>query len=271
MRLLRAATIVGCCVSISWTIPATAAAQRHLPIVRDAPYLQLEVTKPFTSQDGPFAGTSFSSTGWDLSATYPLAGGPTLFARMGLMYASIEGLDGSVAFSNPRVGAMFGSDGDKRAEVHLDLPLATDFGDIYASGIAIFADYEELERFTADTWAVGGSASIEGQPGPGAFVGARGGAKVLIPADGSRDAYAQLSVFGHAPTDRTRFRIEFSSLLLVTADDLDFSDRSTFFASLDVTWPSTRFSPTLFVRVPVDETLDATVPIVLGARLRAGG
>ena len=271
MRFLRAATIVGSCISTFTADPAPLSGQRHLPLGGAGPYIQLEVTKPFVSQDGPFSGASFSSSGWDASVTYPLAGGPTLFARMGLMYASIEGLDGSVALSNPRVGAMFGSEGGKRAELHLDLPLASHFGDTYASGIAIFSDYEELERFTADTWAVGASASVETEPGPGSFVGARAGATVLIPTSGSRDAFALFSLFGNAPTDRTRFRIEFSSLVLVTGSDIGFSDRSTFFASLDVTWPFTRFSPTLFVRAPVDDTLDATVPIVLGARLRVGG
>jgi hypothetical protein len=270
MRCLRAAAIVSHCVLTFTAGPASVSGQRHLSVGGEGPSLQLEITKPFVSQDGPFAGTSFSSSGWDASVTYPLEGGPTLFARMGLMYASIEGLDGSLALSNPRLGAMFGADRGTRAELHVDLPFATNLGDTYASGIGIFSDYEELERFTADTWAAGGSASIEAEPGPGAFIGARAGATVLIPTSGSRDAFALVSVFGEAPTDRTRFRIEFSSLTLVTGSDLDFSERSTFFGSLDVTWPFTRFSPTVFVRAPVDNTLDATVPVVLGARLLFG-
>src|SRR5688572_33231725 len=102
MRFLRAATIVGSLVSALTAGPALVSAQRHLPLGSDGPYLHLEITKPFTSQEGPFAGTSFSSSGWDASLAYPLAGGPTLFARMGLMYAAIEGLDGSLAISNPR-------------------------------------------------------------------------------------------------------------------------------------------------------------------------
>ena len=268
MRFVRAATIAGMCASAALIGVSPVSGQRYLPLGGDGLSLHLEITKPIVSQDGPFAGTSFSSSGWDASATYPLSGGPTLFARMGMMYASIEGLDGSLALSNPRVGAMFGAEGGKRAELHVDLPLATDFGATYATGIAIFSGYEELERFTADAWAVGASASAEAQPGPGAFVGARAGGTVLIPSDGGSDIYALVSLFGHAPTDRTRFRIEFSSLTLMTGSDMDFSDRSTFVGSLDVTWPFSRLSPTLFVRVPIDDTLGGTVPLVLGARLR---
>jgi hypothetical protein len=249
-----------------------ASAQRHLPLAQ-GPALQIELTKPFVSGDGPFSGAKFATTGWDATVTYPLESGPTLFGRMGLTYASIEGLDGSLALPNPRVGVLVGSRemGGRRGELHVDLPLATDFGETYATGIGIFANYEEHERYLADTWAVGASGSAEVQPGPGAFMGARAGANVLVPTDGDTDVYALFSLFGHAPTDETRFRIEFSSLYRVSGEGLDFSDRSTFFASLDITWPSARLAPTLFVRVPIDETLDATVPIVAGARVRFGG
>ena len=273
MRFLFARGILALSVSVISAGISPVSGQRHLPIGAQGPVLQIELTKPFVSGDGPFAGARFSTTGWDATLLYPLGSGPTLFARMGLMYASIEGIDGSLALPNPRLGVLVGSRdmGGRRAELHVDLPLATDFGDTYATGIGIFSDYEEHERFLADTWAVGASGSTEFQPGTGAFLGARAGANVLVPADGDNDVYTLLSVFGHAPTDETRFRIEFSSLYRISGEGLDFSDRSTFFASLDITWPSARFAPTLFVRAPIDNTLDATVPIVAGARVRVGG
>jgi hypothetical protein len=247
-------------------------AQRYSPIGGEGPVLDVEVTKPFVSADGPFAGASFASSGWDATATYPLGSGPTLFARMGLMYAAIEGLDGSLALTNPRIGVLLGSaSGGRRAEVHVDLPLATDFGDTYATGMGIFSNYEEHERFLADTWGVGATGSARVEAGPGAFLGARVGGRVLVPTDGDTDVYATVSVYGDAPTDETRFRIEFASLYLVSRSGVDFTERSTFFGSLDITWPFARLSPTLFVRVPIDSTLDATVPIVAGARVRLGG
>jgi hypothetical protein len=249
-----------------------ASAQRYSPVGGEGPVLDVEVTKPFVSADGPFAGTSFASSGWDATVTYPLGSGPTLFARMGLMYAAIEGLDGSLALGNPRVGVLVGSaSGGRGAEVHVDLPMATSFGDSYASGIGIFSNFEERERFLADTWGVGATGSARVEAGPNSFLGARLGGRVLVPTQGDTDVYATVSVYGDAPTDETRFRIEFSSLYLVSREGVDFSDRSTFFGSLDITWPSARLSPTLFVRVPIDNTLDATVPIVAGARVRIGG
>jgi hypothetical protein len=252
--------------------PAPVSAQRYLPIGGETPALHIEVTKPFVSADGPFAGARFASSGWDASVTYPLGSGPTLFARMGLMYGSIEGLDGSLALTNPRVGVLVASaTGGRSAELHVDLPLATDFGATYATGMGIFSNYEEHERFLADTWGVGATGTARVEPGPDAFLGARVGGRVLVPTDGDTDVYATVSVFGDAPTDETRFRIEFSSLYLISREGIDFTERSTFFGSLDITWPFVRFSPTLFVRVPIDGTLDATVPIVAGARVLFGG
>jgi hypothetical protein len=268
MRSLCAATVLA--LTTSALSASSVSGQRYLPIGGARPSLQLEVTKPFVSQDGPFAGTSFASTGWDANVVYPLAGGPTLFGRMGLMYASIEGLDGSLTLSNPRIGAMIGSNEGKRAELHVDLPLAKEAGEGYSTGIGIFSGYEELERFALDTWAVGATASAQMEPGPGAFIGVRGGTSVVVPTNRSADVYALFSVFGDAPTDRTRFRFELASHTLMTESALTLTDRSTFFASLDVMWPFTRFSPTLFVRAPIDDTLDGTVPVVAGLRMTFG-
>jgi hypothetical protein len=268
MRSVRATVLVLAASALSLT---PLSGQWYLPIGGAAPALHLEVTKPFVSQEGPFAGAKFSSSGWDASVVYPLSGGPTLFGRMGLTYAAIDGLDGSLTLSNARLGALFGaSEGGKRAEVHLDLPLAEQFGESYSRGMAIFSGYQELERYEEDTWAVGASASAEMEPGPGAFLGVRGGTTLLAPTSGGRDAFALLTLFAHAPTDRTRFRFEFASHTLLTDSEASFSERSTFFASLDVMWPFSRFSPTLFVRAPIDDTLEGTVPLVAGLRLLFG-
>jgi hypothetical protein len=271
MRFLGAtATLVAC----SWALSGGStqlSGQRYLAAGGEAPALHLEITKPFVSNDGPFAGARFASSGWDASVTYPLGSGPTLFARMGLMYGAIEGLDGSLALTNPRVGVLVGSETGRRAELHVDLPLATDFGGTYATGMGIFSNYEEHERFLPDTWGLGATGSVRLEAGPGAFLGARAGGRVLVPTEGDTDVYATVSVFGDAPTDETRFRIEFASLYLISREGVDFTERSTFFGSLDITWPLIRFSPTLFVRVPIDNTLDATVPIAAGVRVHFGG
>jgi hypothetical protein len=271
MRSVHAATALVLATSVLQF--SNVSGQQHLPIGGAGPTLQLEATKPFVSQDGPFAGARFASSGWDASLAYPLSGGPTLFGRMGLTYAAIDGLDGSLTLSNPRLGALFGTtEGGRRAEVHVDLPLASEFGEGYSTGMAIFSGYHELEHYELDSWAVGASASAEIEPGPGAFLGVRGGMTLLIPTSGARDAFALLALFAHAPTDRTRFRFEFIAhgLLTESGAEVTFSDRTTFFGSLDVMWPFTRFSPTLFVRAPVDDTLDGTVPFVAGLRLLFG-
>src|SRR5687768_9633705 len=130
MRFLPAAAILALSAAALSGGSAPVSAQRYVPIGGEAPSLLIEVTKPFVSADGPFAGASFATSAWDASVAYPLGSGPTLFARMGLLYASIEGLDGSLALTNPRVGVLIGSaTGNRRAELHVDVPLATDFGE----------------------------------------------------------------------------------------------------------------------------------------------
>ena len=249
-----------------------AQAQRLLSVDGQRASIHLEVTKPIVSRDGLFAGSRFATSVWDASLVLPLDRGPTLFARMGLAYASIEGLDDGLTLANPRVGAMVGGEGGRRrAEVHVDLPLATELGVDYATGIGIFSEYEEFERFAKDSWSVGASASAEAEPGPGAFVGARVGGTVLVPTSGDTDIFGLFSFYGDAPTDESRFRLEFSGSVLASRTGVDFSARTAFFASLEVAWPMTRFAPAVFVRAPIDDTLDGTVALVVGARLRVRG
>jgi hypothetical protein len=272
MRFPTAAAIFAASVTALSGASAPVRGQEFLPLGVEGPLLQLELTKPFVSADGPFAGASFATTAWDATVEYPVGSTAALFARMGFLYAAMEGVDGSLAITSPRLGALISSATRNRwAELHVDLPLATDYGETYASGIGVFSDFEEQERYLADTWAVGVNGSARFEPGPSSFLGARVGSTVHVPSEGSTDVFARASVWGDAPTDRTRFRIEFSSLYLVTREDLDFSERSTFFASLDISWPFARFNPTLFARAPIDGTLDARVPIVAGARLSFGG
>ena len=254
--------------------PSTVWAQRGLPSDGAGPSLHVEVAKPFVDDLGVFAGASFATTVWDLAVVFPLAGGPTLFARGGLSYASIEGLDPSVTISKPRLGALFGVSGAIRAEAHVDLPFAREFGsDDYATGIAFFTGYEELERFLPDTWSVGASATAENETNPGTFAGARLGGTVLVPTEGSADMdlYAVYAIFGHVAAGSSRVRLELSGIALVTEPGLHFSDRTFFFASLEVQRPSSRFAPELFVRAPVDGGIQSSVSLVVGARVRVGG
>jgi hypothetical protein len=258
---------------VCWAVcvPAFASAQRTLPVGQARPSLHLEFSKPFVSAHGPFTGARLATTVWDASVVVPLGGGPTLFARGGLAYASIEGLDNSLAIAKPRIGAMIGREAGLRAEAHLDLPFAREFGSDYASSIAVFTNHEELERFETDSWSVGASGSVEREMDPGAFFGGRLGGTLLMPDGADADAFAFVSLFGHTMPNRTRVRIEFAAMMLASGAGLGFGERTTFFASLEAGLPFSRLAPELFVRAPLDESLDGTVPLVVGLRLRVGG
>ena len=104
-----------------------------------------------------------------------------------------------------------------------------------------------------------------------AFFGARVGGTLLVPNGGDADVLGLVSVFGHSQPSRARVRVEFSAMMLASRASLDFSERTTFFASLEAGLPFARFAPEVFVRAPIDDTLDGTVPLVAGVRLRVGG
>ncbi len=271
-RKMAAALVAS--VSALVAVPSSAWAQRGLAAGGVGPSLRIEVAKPFVDGLGVFAGASVSTTVWDAAVVVPLDGGPTLFARWGLSYASIEGLDASMTISKPRLGAMFGGEGAIRAEAHVDLPFTREFGsDDYATGIAFFTGYEELERFLPDTWSAGGTATWQRETNPGTFAGARLGGTVLVPTEGSADTdlFAVYAIFGDVAAGSSRVRLEMSGIAIVNEPGLDFSERTYFFASLELRRPGSPLAPELYVRAPVDEGIQGSITLVVGARVHLGG
>jgi hypothetical protein len=255
--------------AVAGAAPTPAGAQRLLSVGGAGPSLHLEVIKPLVSRFGPFAGARLRTSLWDATLGVPIAGGPTLFARMSLSYALIEELPPSMTVGKPRFGAMVG-DAHVNVELHVDLPVGSEHGEDYATGIGIFANYEELERFETDAWSVGAGASTEWEtPTPDAFIGVRAGVTVLAP-EGATDTYALVGLFAHALTVETRFRLDASAVVLARSG-LGFDRSTAFFAALEIARPFSRSAPALFVRGPVDASLDGGVPLVVGLRLQLGG
>jgi hypothetical protein len=257
-------------VLLASAAPRSVSSQYQLPIGGGRPSLHVEVTKPFVSKFGPFAGARLRTSIWDASVVVPLEGAPTLFARMGVVYAHIEGLAPSMTIGKPRFGAMVG-DAHRLAEIHVDVPVGSEYGEDYATGVGIFADYEELERFETEAWSFGASTSLEWEtPTPNAYVGVRAGATLVIP-DGGSDAYGVIGLFAQAPTVETRFRFEISAVALASRSDLGFDQRTAFFASLEIARPNASGAPTAFVRLPFDERIERGVALVGGVRFQIGG
>jgi len=255
-------------------LSAPLAAQKGLPVGGEGPSLHLEVTKPFFDDPGLYAGTRVGTTIWDLTGVAPLPGGPTLFARVGFVFAAIDGAGYSQAVSKPRLGALFGLRRGLVAEAHFDLPFVLQTGDDdYAAGMGTFADYEAFERYFDDAWSFGTTLQAETETNPGTFVGVRGGATLVVPT-GADDAELMLlySAFTHLfAGERTRFGLELSGLAAATESELTFSERTFLFGGIVISRPTTRFRPELFIRVPVDEGLEGIINFVAGARVQVGG
>jgi hypothetical protein len=254
--------------------PEPARAQVGLPVGGDAPSLHIEVIKPFFDDPGLFAGSRIATSIWDASVVVPFEGAPTLFARLGFSFGTIEGASASATVSKPRLGAMITPRGGLDVEAHVDLPFTIEMGSSdYATGMGIFANYEELERFQSDSWSFGTSATAQTELDPGAFIGIRLGGTLLVPTGGGADTdlYAVYSAFGHVPAGSSRLRIEVSGIALVTEAGPTFSERSFLFASVMLSRPDVRFAPDLYVRVPVDESLGGILNFAVGLRAHMGG
>jgi hypothetical protein len=255
--------------------PAASRAQVGLPVSGEHPSLHIEVTKPFFDDPGPFGGARIATSLWDASVVVPLEGGPTLFGRLGLAFGLIDGQSASATVSKPRFGVLVSPRGGLALEAHLDLPFVLETGEEnYATGMGLFADHEEFERFADDAWSFGAAATAERALDPGAFVGFRAGGTLLVPTgdSGETDLFAVYAVFGHLPAgERTRLHLEVSGTALLTEPGLSGSDRTTFFATIMLSRPTSRFSPALYVRAPVDEAVEGVVNFVVGVRSTVGG
>jgi len=156
--------------------------------------------------------------------------------------------------------------------VHVDLHLASEISDGYATGVARYTFFEEFERYATDSWAVGGSVTAEGELSPAAYVGARLGGSLVLPTgdDVDEDAYALFEVFGDAPAGDARLLFEISGVALLTDPELDIDQATAFFGAFSVSLPNYMLAPEVYARMPIDETLGGILRFVLGVRVHLG-
>lgn len=274
MPTSRALATLSALVLVPW-LPARGHAQEGLPLGGERPLVQIELAKPFFEDQSPSgSGFGFATSILDATVVIP-TGGPILFARLGVAYATLEGTDASTTISNPRLGVLFTGEGTTHGELHVDLPFANEIGnDDYATGVAITSDIERLERFNPEAWSVGGSITPEKRLESGSILGARVGAKVWLPTEDGEDTelFAVYSSFATFALGEADLGGELSGIAILTEGDLDFGERTLFLATLSLGLPGVRGSPEVFVRLPLDEdTRTGGVDAVVGLRVHLGG
>lgn len=253
------------------TAPRRLDAQQELPVGGVGPFVRFELAKPLFDT-GPFHDSHFATTAGDVSLVVPLRGTLSAFARVGFAVGEIEERGWSGAISNTRIGASLGRRGSIHGRLHVDLPSAFEISDGYATGVGRYTFFEEFERYAEDSWAIGGSVTAEGEPGPGAYVGARlGGSLVLPNADGiDKDAYVHFAVFGDAPAGEARLWFEVSGVALLSDANLNASEATAFFGTFSISLPNATLAPEAYARLPIDENLGGIVRFVLGLRIHIG-
>jgi hypothetical protein len=246
-------------------------AQQELPVGGVGPFLRFELAKPLFDE-GPFYGSHFATTAGDLNLVVPVNGTLSLYGSVSYAVGEIEERGWSAAISNARIGASLGRRGSIHGRAHVDLPIATEISDGYATGVARYTFFEEFERYATDSWAVGGSVTAEDEMSPGAYVGARLGGSLVLPMgdDVDKDAYGTFEVFGDAPAGAARLLFELSAVALLTEPELHIDQVTAFFGTLSVSLPNYPLAPEAYARVSIDDTLGDLVRFVLGVRAHIG-
>lgn len=235
----------------------------------EAPAVQIEFAKPFFEGEG----IGFATSVLEATLLAPL-GGNTLFAAWGVSYGTIDGASSSTTTSNLRVGAAFGEAGATRGELHVDLPVASEHGDDdFATGFGIVTDYERLERFVPDAWAIGGSIAPHRSLTSGAVIGGRLGATLMIPTEDGPDSELLLlpAAFATLPAGTARIGAELSASIIASEEGLSLGERSILQTTLWVGLPSASLAPDFYLRIPLDDDLGEILDFVLGVRVLLGG
>ncbi len=252
-------------------LPGAAHGQRELLRGRAGPTLRIDGAKPIFDV-GPLRSAHFLSTVWDVSLVVPVRHGLEPYARLATSVGELPGSGWSATVANPRVGALIGPRTGLRGEIHVDLPLSHEGGDGFATQVGIFTHWDQLERFEPNSWVVGGSSTVDAEPSPGTFFGARLAGTFVAPrVEGSdSDVYGSAAVFGDVPTGRARLWIEISTFALLTQPSLSFSRRTTFFGTVSLALPTDRFAPEAYLRIPLDEDISGVVNFIIGVRGHLG-
>ena len=226
----------------------------------------LELARPSLDDPGLFPGLS----AWTADATLVVS--PTervaTFARIGLVRASVEGNPSSTTISHPRFGVVFRATPWLDGEVHTDLALMQELGDLhYATTIAGMLDYERLERYRPGAWSVGASLVPWKDLGDGFVVGARiGGTAISSTADVGRETLLGYAGFLRFPAGTTEWVGSLSGIALMSEEDLGFNARTVHFGFLSISAAEVPGRPGLFIRAPVDTNLDHVINWVMGAQ-----
>jgi hypothetical protein len=232
--------------------------------------LHLELARPSLDQPGLFPGLS----AWTADAALVVSPSErvAIFARIGLVRATVEGNPSSTTVSHPRLGVVARAVSWLDAEAHVDLGLMQEVGDLhYATTVAHYLDYERVERYWPDAWSVGASLVPWKDLGDGFVAGARLGGTVISSAtDLDGETLLTYAGFVRFPISTTEWTASLSGIALVSEEDLGFHARTVHFGLLSISAAEVPGRPGLFIRAPVDTNLDRVLNWVVGAQARIG-
>lgn len=169
---------------------------------------------------------------------------------------------------NPSLG-LRSADSTSRYGFALRLPLGQDrYESFYGRGIGGTAEPDHIEGYMPEllTVTIALERDVVRPSGRGAVVTVLGGVSAFFPTtEGSTEAMANYGMLARAPLTRLDVGLGLTGRMLLTqAGGMNLGDRTFHQLHAAVSLPGARISPTLFARVPLDDSLEE-LDYVIGA------
>lgn len=252
-------------VALTIAPPIPACAQVMNPLVPATSGGAVDITKPFL--DGSEFGTITSIV--RPTVFIGLGERSTLVARVPLVIATSEGQSSSTTLGNVDVGIDFHDEnGVPRGSLSVILPTAQEFGDDdYATGVGILSDVLHAERYSSELWSAHGTLTPT-RPIDGGMIGMRIGGSVWVPkGDGDTEFLARYGAFLSHTSGSALFGLELEGVAIVSESDLSASERTMHEIGGSIGLALDRWTPELFVRVPIDGDVRDYVSANVGLRV----
>lgn len=226
----------------------------------DETTIGLQVTRPFFEGEG----LSWYTSTLRARLLSPVGESSAILADWGLSIAGTE-LGRDATLLNPELGLAFlNGDDEMGGYVSVILPLAQEIGDDDVSvATGFMSDFRWLDRYNEDLWSINLGAT------PSTPVGSDGRTRlnlelvgsVIIPTnDSDTELFARYLMGLSHDTNTVRLRADLAGLAIVTEGDLSLGERTLHELVLGV--DGLDGGPGLFLKVPVDDDLEAVDAVV---------
>jgi len=240
-----------------------------MPLVAQSTLLKpaTELSIVFDLDRPHYADEEFEAVGLAGTVVLPLRPGMTLVTGGVLSYATVPGIDASVAISNVFGSLQFGSEG-MYGSLTLTLPTSGRLtNQAYAADAGFIMELETPERFTPKAVAIALSVTPRWQLGSRGMFGARGGVAIVTLPGTEAEFYGRYAAFGETELGALLLGLDLTGAVFFKGVSDGFADRSVHHLTVVAGVPGIFSGPRLLVRMPIDDQSRAAIDLLVGLRV----